>query len=200
MRGPAVAAVLALFGVLQAQTVHAATFNFTGVVTATDRSDLGFDVGDAVSVSFDYNSTTTVLINGVQALLTATNTPTLTDGMPMYNDDVLLIEALQNSVSFGAVSYAFGDMDLEFRDSSGTVFSGTSLPSSINLASFDSATLVLFYSGATDGGGDLVVRADITGQLPPDSNGVVPEPSTFALFALGAGSLWIYRRRRSRPV
>ena len=81
---------------------------------------------------------------------------------------------------------------MTLKDSTGTVFNSTALPSSVNLEDFDSRSLVVTFSNAA-GTAVTAYRVEVTS---------VPEPATFALLLLVSPvAVWlIVRKRNQQPA
>jgi hypothetical protein len=102
------------------------------------------------------------------------------------------------AVSAGITSTALSWMDwqMELVNMSGTAFINSSIPSSVNLADFDNA-YVMLRSWFPDNNGDDVSQGAwlIRASVP---TAPVPEPSTFLLFGAGFAGIAFLRRRNKQ--
>ena len=87
---------------------------------------------------------------------------------------------------------AFGFIDLRLGDSSGSVFSDTSLPLNLSLNDFDIRTLILRSGQPND------IKYQIDGEITALSVSAVPIPAAVWLFGSGIiGLIGVARRKKA---
>ena len=189
------------------------TVNFTGTVMQADASSFpGAAAGDSFSGTFVYDSSQPIDPPGTENPGVYTFLPPLASGLGMSvtiggvtyaaeTSDLMQIQ-IANDVG-GATPDAFvatafinvggvaKRVDFGLGDSTGTVFSSTALPTSLDLSKFDSGVFEVL--GAT--GSPHLFDGTINVGLAS-----VPEPSSGMLLGLGVlgAGVWSLRRRRSR--
>lgn len=207
----AIAAAILAGGVLgSASQGHAAqiTVNFSGTVSGVSAGVAsGFSVGDALSGSYTFESTTpatgssnsdfavfnalTGLSFTVNAYAASSNgAPEIQiDDPPGGPDRYGLVARASDGLTGPNVNglsvFAFG---FRLDDSTGTAFSDALLlPTSLSLGDFDSTSFFLFFDGFNE-----LVSGTITGI----SFVGVPEPALLALFGASVLAAGVVARRR----
>jgi hypothetical protein len=132
------------------------------------------------------------------------NTPSSSFGQ--IEMDSLVVEHTSGGDGFfiqETFSYAGGqNLWAEFGMSSNNLvspapFTSSNPPTSLNLADFSGANLVV--QGTTSGGQQLDVVGTVTSLVPLGGNQMpVPEPGSFLVFVVMGAGLWGYLRRRGR--
>ena len=204
----------ALITIFSAGAANAATvsYNFSGVTSSTMGSISGgtpftgtfsYDSSASGVSSPYYGGTQNLFANAYSQLTMTIGGKTATEGAPgtmaLYNN-----VSPPNSIPVGDSLYTFNPLSgqgplhssgsftgltpnyiyLGFVDSSGKVFPGNSLPSSLSLSSFNNAFIGINYGPTT--------TISFLTRLSP-----VPEPGTWAMMIAGLGMLGFAARRKA---
>ncbi|MEO0435117.1 MAG: PEP-CTERM sorting domain-containing protein, partial [Cyanobacteria bacterium J06656_5] len=105
-----------------------------------------------------------------------------------FGTEVELIATLSNSTGFNVL----------FLDDTFNLVTGIEAQATFTSSQLDGTTQVASITGDLTGIAGIAITSNgggtVTGSL--DSLQVIPEPSTFALLGLGAGALYLLRRRK----
>ena len=108
-------------------------------------------------------------------------------------DSIGLLSGFPVSPDVAIAPMPFNIFGISFLDSTGNVFSDTSIPTSLDRANFGSASLTLQVRDPSD---INTVLWQISGSITEAST--VPEPSTWLLFGSGLAGLAAWRRKQKR--
>jgi len=172
-------------GTLAGTGITAGTSTFSGSFsydTATAASSLGTNIAGYPGGLF------TVTIDGTYVLSDDPSVITITDDFGTSSRDGFFIGSAGSAADrFDLPVTASYQYFINLFDSTGSVFSSTALPNSLNLGQFDTAV----FSIVEFGGG-----YDIDGVIQSLAVRSVPEPATLILLGFGLAGVGFMRRKR----